>query len=316
MFSNKQTSAIVDIFATGADMYQNHDLATPLLQDMAADIQVLYDIIRYSLSQPDFLKTKQTYTTLSLAVLETPDVSLVVNIFPSLPDKNTEISFQSVHHHGYMLLTTTAAFGPGYKAITFKKGFEIDMQTGITKMAKEKVYKNTDSKIDFVDANTPHIVFYPESISATYAMWSKKTKNDASNTLKKIPIILKFKKQLRKLVEALHLEKMVGIAKVAYYDFFPENGKLMAMKERIHYDAAAGTNDNFLNNMFHFIQKTGFNDTAFLQQLLQKPTTPDSAKKHINRLINNEEIAPDFVTAYLNIPKVNLNFAEVAAATG
>jgi hypothetical protein len=53
-----------------------------------------------------------------------------------------------------------------------------------------------------------------------------------------------------------------------------------------------------------------------LQQLLQKPTTPDSAKKHINRLINNEEIAPDFVTAYLNIPKVNLNFAEVAAATG
>jgi hypothetical protein len=315
MFSNKQTDAIVKIFANGSDMYENHKQAAPLLEGMAADINVLYDIIRYNLKQPNFLKTKQTYTTLALPILETPDVSLVVNIFPSLPDNNTEISFQSVHHHGYMLLTTTAAFGPGYKAITFKKGFEIDMQTGITKMAKEKVYKNTDSKIDFVDANTPHIVFYPESISATYALWSKKTKNDASNKLKKIPVVLKFKKQLRNLIEVLHLEKAVGLAKVEFYDFFPENGKLLAMKERIHYDPNAGTNTHFLNNMFHFIQKTGFNDISFLQELLNETVAPSNTEAYISKLINHEEIMDNFVPAFLNIAKVNLNFDEVLAAT-
>jgi hypothetical protein len=316
MFSNKQADTIVKIFADGADMYENHKQAIPLLQEMANDVNVLHDIIRYNLKDPQFLKTRQTYSTLALPILETPDVSFVVNIFPSLPDRNTDISFQSVHHHGYMLLTTTAAFGPGYKAITFKKGFEIDMQTGITKMVKEKVYKNTDSKIDFVDANTPHIVFYPESISATYALWSKKTKNDASNKLKRIPLILKFKKQLRKLIEFLHLERALGLAKVEYYDFFPENGKLIAMKERIHYAPNVGTNDHFLSNMFHFIQRTGFNDKLFIHELLKKPSTPENAKNYINKLLNGEEIKDNFVPEFLNIPMVNLKINEVIEATG
>ncbi len=315
MYSNKQTKAIVEIFATGNDMRQNHKLAIPFLKEMVSDVNILYDIIRYNLSQPDFLKTKQTYVTLSLQILETPDVSFVLNIFPSLPDKNTETSFQSVHHHGYMLLTTAAAFGPGYKAITFKKGFEIDKLTEITKMEKAIVYKNADTKIDFVDDNTPHIVFFPESISATYALWSKNTKADTSNLLKKIPFVLKFKGKIRKIIEALHLEKIVGLAKVAYYDFYPENGQLIAMKERIHYDGNLGSNENFLNNIFHFIQKTGFNDIEFIQQLSAKASTPSMAKPYLNKLLNNEEINDDFISAYLNIPKVNLNYNEVISAT-
>lgn len=315
MYSNKQTKAIVEIFATGNDMHQNHKLATPFLKEMVADINVLYDIIRYNLSQPNFLKTKQTYVTLSLPILETPDVSFVLNIFPSLPDKNTETSFQSVHHHGYMLLTTAAAFGPGYKAITFKKGFEIDKVSEITKMEKAVVYKNLDTKIDFVDDNTPHIVFFPESISATYALWSKNAKGDASNFLKKIPFVLKFKGKIRKIIEALNLEKAVGLAKVAYYDFYPENGKLKAMKERIHYDANLGSNENFLNNMFHFIQKTGFKDIEFIQQLCTNTNTPNIAKAFLNKLLTEEEIKDDFISAYLNIPKVNLNYNDVISAT-
>lgn len=315
MFSNKQTDAIIKIFTDGDDMYENHSKAAPLLQQMAADIHVLHDIIRYSLSQPNFLKTRQTYTTLALSVFETPDVSLVVNIFPSLPNRDTETSFQSVHHHGYMLLTTAAAFGPGYKAITFNKGYEIDHKTGATKMTKAKVYKNTDSKIDFIDANTPHIVFYPSGISATYALWSKKTKKDAGNMLKRIPFVLKFRKQLRKTVEALHLEKAIGIAKVEYYDFYPDNGKLMAMKERIHYDPSAGTNEHFLSNMFHFIQQTGFNDASFLQDLLSRNTTPEASKPFIVKLMNHEEIKDVFIPAFMNIPKVNLSFEQVMSAT-
>ncbi len=315
MFSSKQTDALIKIFAEGEDMYENHRQALPLLKEMVANNDLLHAIIRYNLDQPDFLKTKQTYTTLALPVFETADVSLVVNIFPPLPDRNTEISFQSVHHHGYMLLSTIAAFGPGYKAITFKKGFEIDKDTCITKMAKEKIYQNSPDNPDFVDANTPHIVFYPKSISATYALWSKNTKKDASNKLKKIGLVLKFKKQLRKLIEALHLEKLAGIAKVEYYDFYPVQGKLIAMKDRIHYDPSGGTNKHFLQNMFHFIQQTGFRDTDFLASLAARQSTPVAAAEMIGNLINQVEIKDEFVPAFMNIAKVNLAFDEVVAAT-
>lgn len=315
MFRNKQVDAIVKIFSEGNDMYENHHKTTPLLEEMAEDKNILYDIIRYNLDQPAFLKRVRHYSTLSMDIIETPDFNFVVNIFPSLPDKNQDISFQSVHHHGNMLLSTIGAFGPGYKAITFKKDFQIEKNTGLTIMSKEKVYQNTLHNFDFIDANTPHIVFYPSSISATYALWSNKTKTNTGSRLKKIPLIGKFKKQLRTIIEILGIEKLAGINKVEYLDFYPKDGKLVAMKQRIHYNSAEGSNDNFIQNIFHFIQKTGFNDITFLKTILAKNATPGFAKICINDLIEGKKIDDQFINSFLNIDKVNLDYLTVVNAT-
>ena len=307
--------SILQIFKDGEDMLENHRKVEPILKEMASDTKVLYEIIRKNLSNPDYLKRTRHYSTLAMDIVENSDLSFVVNIFPALPDKNTDISFQSIHHHGYMLLSTVAAFGPGYKAITFSKNFEIDKKTGETKMKKEKIYTNTEGNFDFVGADTPHVVFYPESVSATYALWSKKTKQDTASIAKKIPIIYKFKNQLKTVVELLGVQKLAGIAKVENYDFYPEKGKLIAMKERINYDGSIGTNENFIQNIFHFIQKTGFNDIDFLKQIEKKSETPSFCKEIINKFINNIEIKDDFIDAYKNIHKVNLLFKEVCEVT-
>ncbi|MBI3884083.1 MAG: hypothetical protein HY305_07755, partial [Sphingobacteriales bacterium] len=115
--------------------------------------------------------------------------------------------------------------------------------------------------------------------------------------------------------EQLNLEKIAGLASVEYFDFYPDKGQLIAMKKRIHYEAGKGNNENFIQNIFHFIQQTGFNDTAFLNALSEKPGTPEYAKKCIADIINGNPIPDEFIDAFLNIPKVNLNFDEVIAAT-
>jgi hypothetical protein len=315
MFRSKLTDAIVKIFSEGDDMYENHRKIIPLLHEMAADKNILFDIIRYNLGQPDFFKNTRTYSTFTLNILETNDITFVVNIFPALPDRKTNVSFQSVHHHGNLLLSTVAAFGPGYKAITFKKGFEIDKTTGTTKMSLEKIYQNTLHNFDFIDVQTPHIVFYPESISATYALWSKDTKKVTGNALKKIPVVTKFKKQLRTIIKTFRLQKLAGITNVEYYDFYPDNGKLIAMKERIHYNSTEGTNQNFIQNIFHFVQQTRFDDLEFLKTLSAKSSTPPFAKQCIEDILAGKKIEDEFIDAFLNVPKVNLLFEEIIAAT-
>jgi hypothetical protein len=309
-------SEIETIFDRGNNMFENHEAIKPILQKMAADINVLYEIIVKNLSNPIFLDRLRHYSTLALDIFENPNYTFVVNIFPCLPNKSTDTSFQSVHHHGNLLLSTVAAFGPGYSAITFKPDYIIDAVSKETKMCIDKQYVNSLGNYDFVPNNTPHVVFYPSDVSATYALWSKKEKLTAGfSDLKKSPLIQKFKKPLQKIINLFGLKKAFGINTSEYLDFYPEAGKLFAMKERTHYPSDKGTNDNFLQNIFNFIQSTKFNDAAFLEKLLSSPSTKPILKEIITKLQKGETIEPVFVDDYINVPKVNLNLKDILDAT-
>ena len=111
------------------------------------------------------------------------------------------------------------------------------------------------------------------------------------------------------------MQQAVGLAKVEFYDFYAENGKIIAMKERVNYDGSIGTNQNFIQNVFHFIQKIGFKDSVFLTELSQKQTTPLFAKQTIGKFLSNEYIPDEFELAYNGIPKVNLKIEDVLKAT-
>jgi hypothetical protein len=302
------------LFQKYDDRYMVHSEAAPILENASRDQTFLYDVIRLNLSDPAFLQKKRHYPTLSMPVVESPEFSLVVNIFPSLPSKDTDISFQSIHHHGSLLLTTVGAFGPGYGSIVFKKNYSIDPATGITKMEIEKEYQNILSKAEFIDARQPHIVFYPTDFSATYAFWCNK-KITAKESLKKFPLINKLKKPAAKIISKMGLGNLIGINKVEYFDFYIDSNNVIALKERLAYEKE-GDNENFLQNIFSFIQQTGFKDEKFLRELMMKENTPEAALKWIEKLLTGENISPVFYDGHLNIPKVNLSKKELSKAIG
>jgi hypothetical protein len=308
-------TAIKKIFAETDDRYEVHARCKPILEKLTASPDFLYSVIRQNLRDPAFLSKKRHYSTLSMTISESPEFSFVVNIFPPLPNRQTDISFQSIHHHGSLLLSTASVFGPGYESILFKKGYSINFDTGQTDMQIDKQYQNQIGKVEFVDANQPHIVFYPSNFSATYALWCDKTKKNTKEALKKIGLINRIKKPLAKLINRVGLGKYFGLNKAEYFDFYVENGAIKALKNRLEYDQS-GDNDNFLRNIFAFIQQTGFNDTAFLTDFLNRADVPDTAKKYARMLIEGKTVTDDFYDGHLNVPYVNLKREDILRAVG
>ena len=124
MKNNKHISEIIKIFQDNDDLYTAHKLCKEVMKKIIDDKDCLHKIIEHNLLQPDFLKRKRHYPTLSLNVYKNKLINIVINIYPELPPGSTkDVSYHSIHHHGNLLLSTIALSGPGYSSIVFGKNF-------------------------------------------------------------------------------------------------------------------------------------------------------------------------------------------------
>jgi len=309
---NQHLSNISSIFKNEKDRYQAHKKAAPILKEMVADREILFDIFRKNLSDDAFINKVRHYPTLAFDVYQDKNVSISGNCFMPLPDRSGELSFQSIHHHGKLLLSTVAAFGPGYESIVFKKGFKIDKDAQTAEMGIEKSYRFEKGSLEFIDSDQPHIVFFPEDASITYAMWAYTKQSSIIKELKNNPLIKKFKGQIRKVLKVMGLLKTVGINAVENFDFYPENGQIKVLKNRLGFKS--GTNENFLTNVFYVLQKAGFNDVIFLGELKKKH--PDNTHLHqlIDKLTNGEKISDEFYDFHMNVKYVNISKSDIIKA--
>ena len=124
------------------DLIEAHQDCVPFMDAMARDQEFFHGVIRKCLSDPAYLDRVRHYPTLAFPIEENEDFTLVANVFLPLPDGNRDLSFQSIHHHGQLLLTTISAFGTGYESIVFKPGYSVDMETGLTDMQMDRLYQN------------------------------------------------------------------------------------------------------------------------------------------------------------------------------
>lgn len=307
---NHYTSAIAKIFAEEKDRYKAHKLATPLLAEMATHKEVLFDIYRKNLADPEFIAKVRHYPTLAFEIYLDQNIGMNANVFMPLPDQSTDLSFQSIHHHGKLLLSTVAAEGPGYESILFKKGFSIDPATQTASMEMEKYYTFTRGSLEFVGSDQPHVVFFPEDVSITYTIWAyERSMGTATQVLKNNMLVRKFKEPIRKVLQVLGLTKKIGINVVENLDFYPEDGSIKVLKNRIEFEH--GDNENFLTNVFHVFQKTGFNDTAFLSGLKKLHPQNRYLPGLIDKFIAGEIINNPFYDFHKNVKYVNLHKSEI-----
>lgn len=311
MDKNDYIKSINEIFKL-TDRYEAHRKVAPILQSIARDKDFLFEVIKTNLLKPEFLKKKRHYPTLALEIAETPNYSFVANLWLPLPDKDTDMSLQSIHHHGNLILSTISAFGPGYDSIIFKPDYEIDFSTGVTKMKVEKQYHNDLYRLEFVEANTPHVVFYPNDFSVTLALWCN-NKPTQAQIIKKVGVFKKIKKPLGKIIRTLKLDGLLGLNTVTYFDFYPEKNKLVAMKDRIGYPE--GSNENFLQNIFHCLQKLNFDDEKFLQKLKSNVEINKDAHKWIDKFLSKEEIPSLFEDIHIHMPKVHIPKRDILSVT-
>ncbi|HSY61077.1 MAG TPA: hypothetical protein VK796_04330, partial [Cytophaga sp.] len=215
------------------------------------------------------------------------------------------ITHQSIHHHGRLLLTSVAPYGPGYASIIFKQGFTIDPKTEITAIEIDKEYKNPLYNIEYIEINTPHVVFYPKELSVTYALWTYDERS-ALDKIRKNPFLQKNKKRILKFLNYLKGIRP-KINTIEYFDFFPSGNNILAMKDRVMYPV--GNNENFVHNVFYILQHVGYTDYIGLEKTLI--SYPDKIKQQglnlISRIESGEQIEDIFDPIHLNIEKINFS---------
>ena len=297
------------------DLYEAHDECVPVMSAMARDRKFFFDVIRKCLSDPEYLGRVRHYPTLAFPIEENEDFTLVANVFLPLPDTNRDLSFQSIHHHGQLILTTISAFGAGYESIIFKPGYSIDLETGLTDMQMDRHYQNELYNLAFIDKLTPHIVFYPEAASITFALWSRE-KHDALDKMKKMKVLQSMKKPLKRIIKMAGLNAAVGLNEVDYNDFYPKEGKIWGLKDRLGY--VEGTNRNWLQNVFSVVQQYGFDDMDFIRWLRSdcEGRGQTAPIPWVDQLLAEETIDLEFEPSHLNVNKVNLSKREILSVYG
>jgi hypothetical protein len=300
------------IFDKNTDRYKAHELSQPILLKMAEDKSIINQIIARNIVKPGFFEQKRITPVIAFEIEVNDVVSFIAHCWLPQPDLDTEISNQSIHHHGDLILTSVAAWGSGYESILFKKGIHIDKKTHETTFEIEKIYKNPYMNIEFIDVNTAHIVFYPNELSITYALWTNH-KSKSAEKLRSISFLQKNRKKIRKIIDYFNLAKIFNLNSYQFVDFYPKSGKIYAMKNRIRY--TAGGHDSFAHGLFKILSETKFQDYNLLKANLGKSNVENVElyKDLLNRLNKNEPISDKFEEIHMNIPKVNIKKSEILA---
>lgn len=288
-----------------------HDLAKELLLEMAKNKSILLEIVQRHILSKDFFLQKRINPVIAFTIIDNPYITMVAHFWLPLPDRNTSITHQSIHHHGRLLLTSVAPFGPGYNSFIFKKGFSINPTTEETSIVVEKEYHNPIYNLEFIDTYTPHVVFYPDSLSITYATWTYDQRS-LLDKIRKNTFLQKNKVLLLKLINTFKKIKPIANT-VEYFDFYPEKNQIYALKDRVKYPV--GTNENFIHNVFYILQEIDLRDLTELKKISNQYPKEIQEKIlfYITQIEEGKKIKDLFDPIHLNISKINFTRDELIA---
>ena len=252
-------SEISDIFSSSISRREAHLHAAPIILLMTKDVNVLRDVIRANLEIPEFLN-RGNYPCPSMQIIRTPHFEFVANCWISLPNGASDISTKSLHHHGEMLLTTGTAFGPGYEHWQLEICDRVNEEEALYKMKLIESAVHGLNNVSFVDRQVVHVPLYPESLTITYALWSKAQSTSLFDRVKATSFVSKYRNGIKKVLRQAGMNKALNSRYPEYLDFYPVEGGFKGIRHRSEVEFQLGPVVDHLQSIFHVIQKTGYED--------------------------------------------------------
>lgn len=292
------------IFSRESDRHEAHRASIPLLTELSADAGFLSHCLERHVTTAGALNTRH-YPVLAVPIGRTQNFELVANCWIPLPGGETNLSTKSIHHHGEMLLTTVTGFGPGYEHWLFSAPQQVDGDLFDTRLLDRNPH--VPHKPAFVDARVAHVPFYPSSLSITFALWSHSQRANWVDAVKQWQVIQRYRDSLRGAAQFLGLSSALKINLIEYFDFFPVEGKLKVIKDRVEF--RLGPNENYLHSLFHVLQQTGnarlgrvvLNELARQGEIENRPLI----ERLVQRLERSETIEGRLSTGHCDLPFAN-----------
>ncbi len=320
MQTNTDLQEIIKLNEQHPDRYEFHRKAAPILEKMGRDPAFWRAVIEQNLSDRGWLNRKWTmYEIPFLYVFENSDFYIKVHLFVPLKDKRGGVAASAIHHHNNYLLTSFAAFGPGYETMLFHKKIEIDPLSKVTRLSIREQFSQKERPVHLVDSWEPHVVINPVELSATLVLWSPDKKR-STDALRTNPVLKWMKRPLRRLIHLLKLDRKMGIAAEKTYQFFTHHGKFHAMEEDEFFaptraQAGPEVDDYSIQTVFAFIQRSGYYDKEFLRSMKSNRDLPAYFQKWIDMVLSGQPIADTFAKESINTPSGIMTREQIVAAS-
>ncbi len=296
----------LDVAFRAPNKHLAQEQARNVLLDMAADERALRATVARHLSQTESLNTKN-FPSLGFEISTTPHYALVANAFFPHPRADTDVTCNSVHHHGEMLLTTVTAFGSGYEHWRFTTPEVLDPQRHLFRIALVDRELHKRGHASFVDAYMPHAVMFPRSLTLTYALWSSRRRVRWTDHVKRWRLFRGREKALRAVAVRLGLRRALDLKVARYFDYYPVDGGFCGMRERQQFER--GSNEDYLQNLFFIMQQTQCDDLAVdIERHLGSGRVMNvlAVRRFLEKLRRGEPMAPRFSDRiHMDIPHMN-----------
>jgi hypothetical protein len=310
---------ILEISRMNEDRKILHQKAGPILQQMGNDTEFLKQALQRNFDDDGYLKqTWSQYNIPFLYIFENEDLVLKIHFFASHPTHAAGIAAHCIHHHNNYILTTAAILGSGYETMLFDKN--IVTEGSKTRLRVNKHFTQQEYPVHTIDSWEPHIVYLPETYSATLQLWTPDKKR-ATDSLRHNPILKALKTPLRKTIQLLGMEKQFGISVANTVQWYPDGDGFTGIDENEYFAptrlATGPEIDSYsIQTVCRFIQEKGILDAAYLQEVINRPQTPAYYKPWLQKLIQGEEIPETFAKTEINIPIKSYTREDVMRASG
>jgi hypothetical protein len=303
------------------DRKEFHRHAESTLVKMGQDDDFLKAVVKRNFEDPGYLAQKWSlYNIPFFYIYETADFNVKIHFFPGMKQFVPGTAAHCIHHHNNYILTTAAIFGSGYEAMLFDKQITMDPQSLETHLKLYKTFSQAEFPVHMVDSWQPHLVYNPESYSATLQLWTPEEKK-ITDGLRSNPVLKAFKKPIRQLIYSFGLEKKFGISAKRTYQWYPEGRHFKAIEENEYFaptrkSVGDDVNRYSMQTVFYFIQKRQIADTVLLERLKKNPSTPAYYIPFINMLLKGEPVQETFCKETINIPQKTYKRQDVFNALG
>jgi len=301
-------------FRAAGSKREAHARSRGIMLEMARDPSFLRGVISSHIASATNLN-KRHFPVVAMDVESNPDFELVVNCWIPLPDRATNVSTKSIHHHGPMLLTTVTTFGPGYEHWMLRRPELVDESDELFRMELIEHGRHALHEVAFVDAYTAHVPIYPESLTITICLWSNSAPTSWKDVAKRSPLLRRHAATLRSAAARAGLARQLDLKVDAYKDYYPSKRGFVGMKDREEFPYTS--NEDYLYCMFHIIQETGNPDLApVIEQHLQDGglERPDLVKELLEDLRAGVPIEGRLSPEHYDVPTANFSVEDVRAA--
>jgi len=310
---------ILELNRLHEDRKELHEKAGPLLQQMGNDTEFLKRVLQRNFDDEGYLKqTWSQYNIPFLYIFENEDVVMKIHFFAAHPTHASGIAAHCIHHHNNYILTTAAILGSGYETMLFDK--YIVTEGGKTRLRVNKHFTQQECPVHTIDSWEPHIVYLPQTYSATLQLWTPDKKR-ATDALRHNPLLKALKTPLRKAIQLLGMEKQFGISVANTVQWYPDGDTFVGIDENEYFaptrSATGPEIDSYsIQTVCRFIQEKGILDAAYLQEVVHRPQTPAYYKPWLQKLIDGENIPETFAKTEINIPMKSYTREDVMRAAG